>query len=226
MKNPDSTGMSSAGRSSAGMIKEVIYGRSSVRKFSDRPVPDELLYQVIDAGRMSPSPTNSQPWYFSIFSGKDIRELTEITCEEAKKIIVPGFREIALESARIAAEAPHVITAWNTKRFSNRLKNIEGLIGDDVRRDYERAELVSIGCAVQNIWLMAHSLGLGMVWLMVNLSGSEKCMKKFGLSGELIAYLPIGYPLDGNNTAVNKKRKAISDICSFYSPKERIEADA
>jgi len=205
-------------------LKEIMYGRSSVRKFLDRPVPDELLYQVIDAGRISPSPTNSQPWYFSIFSGKDINEITDILYAEAKRLAVPGYRDIAFASAKITDGAPHVITAWNTKHFSSRLKKIEGLIGDDFRRNYERAELVSIGCAVQNMWLMAHSLGLGMVWLMATLATSEECIKKFGMQGELVAYLPVGYPSD-DNTAVKKRRKALSDICSFYSPKERIQVN-
>jgi len=213
MKSPDSAG-----------LKEIMYGRSSVRKFLDKPVHEELLYQVIDAGRVSPSPTNSQPWYFSVFSGKDISEITEILYAEAKRLLVPGYRDIAFASAKIAAEAPHVITAWNTKHFSSRLKKIEGLIGDDFRRNYERAEFVSIGCAVQNMWLMAHSLGLGMVWLMATLRASEECGQKFGIDGELVAYLPIGYPLD-DNTAVKKRRKALSDICSFYSPTKRIQVN-
>ncbi|MEW6377994.1 MAG: nitroreductase family protein [bacterium] len=206
-------------------LKEIIYSRSSIRKFSDKPVPEELLYQVIDAGRMSPSPTNSQPWYFSIFTGQDTKLISELLSEEAQSLIVPGYRDIIFQSAQITAQAPHIITAWNMKHFSSRLKKIEGLIGENFSRNYERAELVSIGCAVQNMWLMAHSLGLGMVWLMASLSGSEKCAEKFGLRGELIAYLPIGYPLDGNNTALKKKRKNLSDICSFYSAKERIMAN-
>ncbi|MEW5804003.1 MAG: nitroreductase family protein [bacterium] len=200
-------------------LKEIIYGRSSVRKFSDKPVPEELLYEVIDAGRMSPSPTNSQPWYFSIFSKEDKHGISEILYEEAQRLEVPGTRDIVFEAAKITASAPLVITAWNMKHFSNRLRKIEGLIGDDFRRNYERAELVSIGCAVQNMWLMAHALGLGMVWLMATLRTSEECSKKFGLQGELVAYLPIGYPLD-SNTAVKKRRKSLSDICSFYSSRE------
>jgi nitroreductase len=211
--------------SDSASLKEIMYERSSVRKFLDKQVPEELLYQVIDAGRISPSPTNSQPWYFYIFNGNDISEITDILNAEAKRLLVPGYREIAFASARITGGAPHVITAWNTKRFSNRLKKIDGLIGDDFRRNYERAELVSIGCAVQNMWLMAHSLGLGMVWLMATLRSSDDFAKKFGIDGELVAYLPIGYPLDAADTIVKKNRKSLSDICSFYSPKERVQVN-
>ncbi len=209
MKNPNSG------------VKESIYARRSIRKFLAKPVPEDLLCQVIDAGRVSPSPTNTQPWYFYIFSGKDTQEITAILYETAENIRVLGYKNIILESAKTVAGAPHIITVWNMKHFSRRLKKIEGFIGEEYYKDYERAELLSVGCAVENMWIMAHHLGLGMVWINSSLGCVEKCTKKFGIDGDIIAYIPIGYPLE-NKTIMKKKRKALSDICKFYSsqPKE------
>jgi len=44
--------------------KEVIYGRRSVRKFSDRVIEDAVLEEIIDAALWAPSGVNLQPWYF------------------------------------------------------------------------------------------------------------------------------------------------------------------
>ena len=41
-----------------------IYGRRSVRRYSDRPVPDDILHQLIGAAMMAPSAGNQQPWHF------------------------------------------------------------------------------------------------------------------------------------------------------------------
>ena len=200
-------------------LKEIIYNRRCIRKFLGKPVTDDLLYQVIDAARVSPSPTNSQPWYFYLFSGDDTKQIIEILQEEAASLQIPSYKTILLESAKVAAEAPHIITVWNMKYFSNRLKKIEGFIGVDYYKNYQRAELLSIGCAVENMWLRAHDLGLGMVWINAGLKSGQNCRSLFGINGDIIAYLPIGYPLE-KSASIKKKRKALADICSFYSPKE------
>ena len=38
----------------------------AVRAFSDRPVPDDVIRQIVDAGRRSQSSKNSQPWQFVV----------------------------------------------------------------------------------------------------------------------------------------------------------------
>lgn len=43
-------------------VMELIRTRRSVRKFTDRPVADELVEQILEAGRWAPSGTNNQPW--------------------------------------------------------------------------------------------------------------------------------------------------------------------
>lgn len=40
--------------------------RSSVRAYTTDPVPEALLQQVLEAGRMAPSAANFQPWHFIV----------------------------------------------------------------------------------------------------------------------------------------------------------------
>ena len=47
---------------------EAIHGRRSIRKYRDRPVPEELLRQVLAAAMSAPSANNSQPWQFVLIS--------------------------------------------------------------------------------------------------------------------------------------------------------------
>ncbi|MFC1922101.1 nitroreductase family protein [Chloroflexota bacterium] len=42
--------------------------RRSVREFSDRPVPDEVIKNAILAAGTSPSGANQQPWHFVVVS--------------------------------------------------------------------------------------------------------------------------------------------------------------
>ena len=47
-------------------VLEAIYQRRSIRSFTDQPVPDEMLYQIIEAGTQAPSAGNMQAWEFVI----------------------------------------------------------------------------------------------------------------------------------------------------------------
>ena len=60
--------------------KDAIYGRRSVRKYTNEPVSDEDLMEVINAGLMAPSGINLQPWYFVVIKSKEkLKEMSEIT---------------------------------------------------------------------------------------------------------------------------------------------------
>jgi nitroreductase len=45
-------------------ILKTIRTKRAVRRFSDQPVPDEVINQILDAGRRSQSSKNTQPWGF------------------------------------------------------------------------------------------------------------------------------------------------------------------
>lgn len=45
---------------------EALRTRRSVRKFEDRPVPEEMVRQILEAAMMAPSAGNGQPWQFIV----------------------------------------------------------------------------------------------------------------------------------------------------------------
>jgi nitroreductase len=48
------------------MIVDLLSKRVSVRKFRDQLIPDEVLQEILEAGRLSPSGGNEQPWLFGV----------------------------------------------------------------------------------------------------------------------------------------------------------------
>lgn len=58
-------------------MMNAIYERRSIRKFSNRNVPKELILEIIDAARLAPSAKNRQPWKYIIFAGEPTRTLYE-----------------------------------------------------------------------------------------------------------------------------------------------------
>lgn len=55
---------------------DAIASRRNVRRFADRPIPDEDLDRILEAGRRAPSSRNWQPWDFVLIT--DRRQLEEL----------------------------------------------------------------------------------------------------------------------------------------------------
>jgi len=109
------------------MLLDVIYGRRSVRRYREEPIPDDILTAILEAGRLAPSANNLQPWHFIVVRDPDIKRRLVFTSwnrfiEEAPAIIVgcgdPSSRwmtvdvAIALENMVIAAEALGLASCW------------------------------------------------------------------------------------------------------------------
>jgi nitroreductase len=52
--------------------------RMSIRKFKPEPVPKEVLLEVINTAKWSPSYKNTQPWGAVIVSGKKKDEVSKM----------------------------------------------------------------------------------------------------------------------------------------------------
>lgn len=112
---------------------EFIKGRRSIRSYRDQDVPREMLTKILEAGQWAPTPSNVQSWRFIVVQGA--RQL------ETLKALSPGFPRPA--RAAIAVCSDH----GDTQGFG------------ESSRPILAAEEAAV--AVQNMLLMAHSLGLG-----------------------------------------------------------------
>lgn len=65
---------------------ENIKTRRSIRKYQEKEIPKEILMDILDCGRLTPSAKNSQLWHFVLITDQGIKEeLTEI-CKYGKFI--------------------------------------------------------------------------------------------------------------------------------------------
>jgi len=49
-----------------------IFNRRSIRKYTEKPVPEELIEKILRAGMAAPSAGNEQPWHFIVINDKSI----------------------------------------------------------------------------------------------------------------------------------------------------------
>ena len=55
-------------------VLEIIKDRRSVRKYTQEPVSEEQVNQILEAGRWAPSRGNNQPWKFIVLTDARIRQ--------------------------------------------------------------------------------------------------------------------------------------------------------
>src|SRR3954454_14573224 len=42
----------------------------AVRRYQDRPVPEDVMHRIVEAGRLSASSQNGQPWHFVVVKAR------------------------------------------------------------------------------------------------------------------------------------------------------------
>jgi nitroreductase len=66
------------------MITELLAKRFSTRKFQPKPIPQSVLDDILEAGRLSPSGGNEQAWKFGVITDPAlIQEIAQIAHQQA-----------------------------------------------------------------------------------------------------------------------------------------------
>lgn len=149
--------------------------RRSCRKYQDKPVPQELLEQVLLAGSYAPSALNRQPGKVVVLRDpEEIRELEQWNSE-----IAGGARV----GTHMFYGAPVVLVVL--------VRNISTAVEDG-------------SLILGNLMLAAHSLGLGSCWIHrareeFDSPRGKELLKKWGIEGDYIGvgHCILGYP-DGD----------------------------
>ena len=63
-------------------VYECVQTRRTVRNFKPDPLPEDLVFRIVQAGRWAPSSSNSQPWHFIVVQNRDtLTALGEIAAQ-------------------------------------------------------------------------------------------------------------------------------------------------
>jgi 5,6-dimethylbenzimidazole synthase len=171
----------------AKLLYSVIKYRRDVRgnHFLDKNISKKKIKMILRAGLHAPSVGYSQPWKFVVIKSKRKRKKIyknfKKEFKKSKKYFKnPLYTKLKLEGI---LESPLNIAVFYKKQS----KKILGQTSQKKMGEY------SVVCAVQNMWLMARSLNIGIGW--VSILNPKKIKKIVGVSKEykLIAYLCVGY---------------------------------
>ena len=196
------------------MKNNPIYSRRSIRKFSNKSVPIELIDEMLDAGRMAPSAKNRQPWKYIVFGNEKKEELLYhmkqgLIREEQETPLLPkssfGIPD-AKNTLRVMQEAPILIIVINTNGCSPFLPI------DSDGRITEMCDLLSIGASIENMLLTAENLGLGTLWIANTCFAYTELMEYLKINGQLVGAVAAGY---ADEKPMQRPCKEVEEIAEY-----------
>ncbi len=194
-----------------GML-EFIKSRRSTRKYKPDQVPDEMLNEVIEAGRYAPSGGNNQTAHFLVFRDPEVlKTLAEMAEEEfAGMEVTEGMYKSLANSIQRAKLGGYVFHY-----------NAPVLIAVANRADYSN-NIADTSCCLENMMLMANALDLGSCWInqLKWLNENERItayLRKLGLQeGERIyGAVSIGWPDTADGLPVREPLKRTGNEVTY-----------
>ncbi len=159
-------------------VLAAIEGRISTRAFTDQPVGEELLKQIIEVARWAPSGTNCQPWQVVAVTGARLKAISDdlvehVTsggAESAHYDYYPQeWHEPYLQRRRTCGymlyEAQGIARDDKPGRMRSMLQNFEFFGAPAgmffyVPNVMDKGSWVDIGMFIQSVMLAARGLGL------------------------------------------------------------------
>jgi nitroreductase len=199
---------------SAGNFYKWANKRRTVREISNKPIPKEVIENILLTAGTAPSGANKQPWTFCVVNNpqlkqeirkaaetEEYRSYTERMSEEWKK----DLEKLNTNWEKpFLTEAPYLIVVF---------KRIYEREGDDKHQNYYVQESVGLACGM--LLLAIHNLGLvAITYTPSPMNFLSKILNR-PENERPFMLIPVGFAKE-ISTIPKINRKKINDITIFY----------
>jgi nitroreductase len=177
-------------------FNELVKNRRSVfpKQFvPGKPVDDNIIKQIMTNATWAPNHGQTEPWQFTVFSGKGLSSFAAFQSELYKQTAGEDFKEdkfIKLQQQPL--QASHIIAIGMKRTTTKRIPEIE--------------DIEAVACAVQNIYLSVTAYGLGGYWTTGGVTYINEAKSFFGLNeaDKLLGFFYIGHVAVLSPSAIRK----------------------
>ena len=169
--------------------------RRSVREFSDREIPLEIINNIVSAAASAPSGANKEPWFFSIIRDPDVKHQIRLGAEKEEKLFytqkapkdwLKDLNKFGTDWHKEFLEiAPYLIVVF---------KQIYDLDNNIKYKNYYVNESVGIACGF--LLSAIHSAGLVALTHTPSPMGFLEKICKRPKNERAYLLIPIGYPAE------------------------------
>ncbi len=174
-------------------IFEVINTTRAMRRLKSDPVPDELVWKVLDAAIRAPSGGNRQPWNFLVVRDPETKKKLAEWYLDSWNTSYGPIRQAAMANPELGK------TFASADYLANHLAEVPVLIIATVNHAGVAPVSppgASVYPAVQNLMLAARALGLGSALTTLHRAHEDKVKELLGIPDgvETMCLVPLGWP--------------------------------
>ncbi|MBT0768171.1 nitroreductase family protein [Kineosporia sp. J2-2] len=195
-------------------ILEALHSTPSRRYLSDRPIPDDVLWQILDAATRGPSGGNRQGWGWVVVTDDDLKQRITRHYRQGWEQAYGSRREEVLSApvsdagmspatyraAEHLAQHLHEAPVWVIPVLRNAAGSGNPRLG------------ASVYGAVQQLQLAARAFGIGSTLTTFHVIGEDEIRSLLGLPDDALtmALIPLGYPARGR--WVQPRRRPVQEV--------------
>lgn len=213
-------------------LLDVISNWSSIRKYSDKDIPLDVLKRILEAARLAPSWANTQPWHFITVKEKQKKEL----------LMELALNQKFINQANAVIVCCADFAAWKNenrlKEMTKLWKILERNVDENEMKKYLENPVMNPALKGEQILLARQyeqlSLAIAFMILQAKYEGVGSCIiggfYNYATGGNLELYkrvttelkipdhliiltmVTLGYP---NENPIRRPRKAIEEVVSF-----------
>jgi len=174
------------------MIKEIV-NRRSIRKYTDRPVEDDKITELLESARLAPSGNNTQPWRYIVIKSQEARQkVMEASGHQAWMLSAPVFI-VSVADVKCRIKEDIVINDCSPE--------------DEVKRII-RDTAISTGYML----LQATNLDLGACWVAEFTQDEIRSVLGIPEDKYVVGVITVGYPDEAPKA---RSRKELKDIIHY-----------
>ena len=203
-------------------ILEAIDNRKTTRKFDSIKPTTEEIKRIINSARLAPSAINAQNWKFIAVLNDDVKnKMANSVLNAYEKIIANLNNETKAQVERYKGHstffthAPLVIVCVEEKApaFMEGILEKAEFSPEEIKLMRPDSYLLSMGGAIENILLSAHSLGYGSCWMVAPVLGASGMREVLNLkeNQKIVSILSIGRPAK-DSTEKRSPKKDLNEI--------------
>ncbi|HOQ72229.1 MAG: nitroreductase family protein [Smithellaceae bacterium] len=214
-------------------LTAAIRGRRSIRKFEPRNVPKEVITDILETARWSPSWGNTQPWSLYVLTGKTLQKFKEMNLLQS------------MTGAPVASDVP-MLERWPDAmkarygQLGKVVLSAQGIARDDkagreryyagmvtafdapclilacISRDnLVEYQMLDIGLIAQSVCLAAHDKGLGTCLLASTARFPAEIRKIAAIPDDkkIVVGIAMGYP--DTSFALNQFQRERANLDEF-----------
>jgi len=208
---------------------KLIQTRRSIRKFQDKPVPEDLLLKALELATWAPNGGNYQPWRFLVITDKSI--IHKMADEVKSKTTLMGswpeagkFGDAAQrwqKNSDFFRGAPVCIAVLMGKYLSMadqilKMRGEKDPLAQEMRssRQLGNSTLQSVAAAISYLSIALHLFGLGSTWVAGIQLAKKEIERLLNVDPEwdLVDLIPLGYPAE---SPIPPPRKPVSEVVQF-----------